>query len=119
MAYNFFAGATFNYAGTLQLKGEYLNGTQPDYGKWTVSASIYDQTGMVQIAVLSVTNLYNPALPATNGLYQVNAPASQTATWPIGKAQLNLQVITDTGSVQFADPIWLRIQSIPIAQVGN
>lgn len=122
---NFYAGATFNYVGTLQLKGPQtggtfgVNGDQPDFSQWTVNANVYDQTGDTLIATLSVTNNSSPALPATNGSFQLTATAAQTALWPIGKAQIVLQVITNTSTVLYADPMWFRIKTTPMGPQIN
>ncbi|MEZ0602969.1 hypothetical protein ACAX43_12560 [Paraburkholderia sp. IW21] len=117
---NFYAGATFNYAGTLQLKGPNpggaygVNGDQPDYSQWTVTANLFDPTGDTLIGSLAVTNNSTPTLPSTNGNFQLTATAAQTALWPVGKAQLVLKVSTDIGTVLYADPIWFRIKPIPM-----
>ena len=122
MAYSFYVGTTFNYAGTLQLIGPTGGGTaginknQPDFSQWAVSAALYDQAGDTLIETIAVANNSIPALPSSNGLFLLTASASQTASWPIGKAQLILQVTTDTGTVLRTDPVWLRIQASPGVQ---
>jgi hypothetical protein len=120
MSNNFYAGASFNYAGNLQLIGPTpggtsgINGDQPDFSQWTVNASFYDPTGETLICTLAVTNNSSPSIPATNGNFQITASPEQTALWPSGKVQLVLQVITDAGAVIYADPIWFRIKTIPM-----
>jgi hypothetical protein len=121
MAYPFYAGSTFNYAGTLQLSGATpggssgVNSNQPDFSQWAVSAGLYDQAGENLIGAISVVNNSIPTLPSSNGLFLLNAPSTETVTWPIGKAQLIMQVITNTGTVINSDPVWMRIQANPIA----
>jgi hypothetical protein len=120
MSNNFYAGASFNYTGSLQLSGPTqagtsgVNGDQPDFSQWTVNASFYDPTGETQICILTVTNNSSDAIPATNGNFQLTATPTQTALWPAGKVQLVVQVVTDTGAVIYADPIWFRIKTIPM-----
>lgn len=122
MAYSFYVGTTFNYMGNLQLIGPQAGGTaginknQPDFSQWAVSAALYDQAGEKLIETIAVSNNSTPALPSSNGLFLLTASASQTASWPIGKAQLILQVTTDTGTVLRTDPVWLRIQASPGVQ---
>ncbi|MFM0554787.1 hypothetical protein P0D69_28025 [Paraburkholderia sediminicola] len=123
MAYNFYAGSTFNYAGSLQMTGAVAGGTsgtnsnQPDYSTWVVTAALFDQSGENKVGSITVSNNSLPEYPSTNGLFELNAAASETIKWPIGKAQLNVQAITPQGAVMFADPIWLRIQAMPIASL--
>lgn len=119
MPFDHYVGTTFHYAGTLQLTGETPYGTagvnknQPDFSQWSVNAWLYDQAGEKQVGSITVTNNSNPALPASNGLYQLYASAAETATWPIGKTQLVLQVTTDVGDVKRPKPIFCRVLASP------
>ncbi|MFP4831859.1 hypothetical protein [Paraburkholderia sp. BR10879] len=125
MAYDFYAGSTFNFAGSMQLVGETtggtsgVNGNQPDFSQIAVTAGVYDQTGDKLLGAITVLNISIPSNPESNGLFVLSASATETATWPVGKAQLILQVILQDGSKLFSDPIWLRIKASPIAQGGT
>jgi len=119
MAYPFYAGQTFNYQGSLTfffnaksaISGDSTQ--QPDYSQWAINAWLYDQTGEILIATIPVANVSNTLVPASNGLYTMSVPASVTAQWPIGKAQLIVQVTTDSGAVIPTAPQWLRIKALP------
>ncbi|MBU9472085.1 hypothetical protein [Burkholderia multivorans] len=119
MAYDFYSGATFNFTGTLQLSGNVvggtsgINGNQPDFSQWAITAAMFDPTGEINYGSIAVTNLSGGSA-ATNGMYELNATSTQTSTWPTGKAQLTLKVIAADGSVMYADPIWFRIKASPL-----
>lgn len=119
MAYDFFQGSTFNFAGTLQLTGAVVGGTsgvnknQPDFSQWAITAAMYDPEGVTNYGSIAVTNL-SGGDPTTNGLYNLTATSSQTSTWPVGKAQLTLKVTAADGSIMYADPIWFRIKATPL-----
>lgn len=125
MAYDFYAGSTFNFAGTLQLVGETADGTsgtngnQPDFSQVAVTAGMYDQTGETLLGAITVLNNSVPSSPQSNGLFVLSVSADDTAAWPLGKAQLILQVIMQDGSKLLSDPIWFRIKASPIAQGGT
>ncbi|MEX3923089.1 hypothetical protein AB4Y36_03570 [Paraburkholderia sp. BR10936] len=125
MAYDFYAGSTFNFTGSLQLVGPTVagtsgvNGNQPDFSQVTVTAGMYDQTGETLLSAITVLNLAMLSNPETNGLFTLNANAATTATWPPGKAQFILQIIMQDGSKLISDPIWFRIKASPIAQGGQ
>ncbi|MCI1046955.1 hypothetical protein [Caballeronia zhejiangensis] len=115
----FYAGATFNYAGTLQLTGPFaggiygVTGDQPDFSQFNISAYIYDMSGEILISTLTVTNNSSTAAPSTNGNYQINASADETATWPAGKAQIIFKLIASDGSTILAPPVAIQIIKIP------
>ncbi|MBU9639580.1 MULTISPECIES: hypothetical protein [Burkholderia cepacia complex] len=119
MAYDFYAGSSFNFVGTLQLSGDVVGGTsgvnknQPDFSQWAITAAMYDPSGEINYGAIAVANL-SGSDPTTNGLYNLSATGAQTSTWPIGKAQLALKVIAADGSIMFADPIWFRIKASPL-----
>ncbi len=121
MAYDFIAGASFSYAGTLQLTGPTpggtsgINGNQPDFSRTSVAAQLYDQTGETLVGTITVTNNSVETMPASNGTYFLTASPDQTITWPLGKLQLILQVILDTSTVIYSDPIWFRVKATPMA----
>jgi hypothetical protein len=85
MAINFYSGQTFNGAGCLAYSGNPvpgyygtsgLNGNQPDFSQWIITAGLYDQSGNLLYS-FQVTNLANIAYPATNGTYTVFAPSGE------------------------------------------
>jgi hypothetical protein len=120
VAYDFYQGATFNFTGTLQLTGDVIggtsgvNGNQPDFSQWAITAAMFDQEGVKTYGAINVTNLSGGS-SATNGMYSLTATTTQTSAWPVGKAQLALKVIAADGSVMYADPIWFRIKASPLA----
>jgi len=120
MAFKFYQGQTFNGAGCLAFTGPVasgtsgVNGNQPDFSQWALTASLYDQTGDTQIYSFTVLNQSNTAVPNTNGLYTVTAPSGDTAQWPIGKAQFILLATAPDGSVIPSDPVWYRITASPL-----
>ncbi|SAK46410.1 hypothetical protein AWB76_00907 [Caballeronia temeraria] len=115
---NIYTGASFNYAGTLRTSGSVASGTsgvsgdQADYSLWQVSANVFTEDGEY-IDSITVTNNTNAVLPDTNGRFQLTATPSQTALWPVGKAQLVFKCVTPTGDVEYAKPIEFRIKPIP------
>lgn len=123
MAFNFFAGQTFNGAGSLGFVGNVTpgyygtsgtNASQPDFSQWSISAALYDATGESLIYQFQVTNQSNTALADTNGLYTVTAPAGDTAQWPIGKAQFCVKAVAADGSVIYGEPQWYRVVKNPM-----
>jgi hypothetical protein len=109
MAINFYSGQTFNGAGCLAYSGNPvpgyygtsgLNGNQPDFSQWIITAGLYDQSGNLLYS-FQVTNLANIAYPATNGTYTVFAPSGDTAQWPVGKAQVLVQA-TSSGGIELS-----------------
>ncbi|WP_179400667.1 hypothetical protein [Burkholderia guangdongensis] len=123
MAFNFYAGQTFNGAGNLAFVGNFtpgyygtygVTGNQPDFSQWVISASLYDATGQTLIYNFKVTNLSDPALPNTNGLYMITAISGDTAQWVIGKAQFVVKAVAADGSEILGEPIWYRIVKHPM-----
>ncbi|WP_175658228.1 hypothetical protein [Burkholderia vietnamiensis] len=125
MAFDFYIGSTFNYAGTFQLSGPTPGGTfgtagnQPDFSQYSITAGMYDQTGEKLYSHINVSNCSIASNPDSNGVVIFNATADVTATWPQGKAQLAAKVITQDGSVLVAPPIWFRLKASPITQGGS
>jgi hypothetical protein len=125
MAYDFYAGTTFNYSGTLALEGGVPSGTfgvnadQPDFSLWAIQVGLFDAEGVTQIGSFQVTNLSNPLVPDTNGLFQITATASATAAWPVGKAQFWISAIGPDSTTLSCSPFWYRIKANPLTQYGS
>jgi hypothetical protein len=125
MAFDFYAGTTFNYSGTLAFEGGIptgtygVNGNQPDFSLWAVQVGLFDAEAVTQIGTFQVTNLSNPEVPATNGLIQITATANATAAWPVGKAQFWISAVGPDGTTVSTSPFWYRIKANPLTQYGS
>ncbi|MEZ0602965.1 hypothetical protein ACAX43_12540 [Paraburkholderia sp. IW21] len=125
MAVDFYAGTTFSYAGTLALEGGVasgtsgVNGDQPDFSQWSIQVGLFDAEAETQIGSFSVTNLSDPTVPTTNGLFQITAAASATATWPVGKAQFWISAKGPDGTTLSCQPFWYRIKANPLSKYGS
>jgi hypothetical protein len=125
VAVDFYAGTTFNYSGTLALEGGVAGGTfgvnadQPDFSQWNVQAGLFDSEGVTQIGTFQITNLSNPSVPDTNGLFQITASATATASWTVGKAAFWISAIGPDGTTLSVNPFWFRIKANPLTQYGS
>ncbi|MCI1046951.1 hypothetical protein [Caballeronia zhejiangensis] len=124
MAVNFFAGDSFNYTGFLNLDGVAggtfgVAGNQPDYSQWSIQCGLFNEGATTQVGFFTVTNLSDPNVPATNGLYQLSAPASATALWPVGKAEFWITARGPDGTTISANPWWYSIKANPLSKLSG
>lgn len=97
-----YIGATFRLGGALQ-----KDGAEADFTGWQLTANLYDQSGTVVIAPLTVA-----WADQTKGLLILSAPL--TSTWPAGKARIDLKLATPTGDAIKGPPTYLRIAQSPV-----
>lgn len=97
-----YIGATFQLVGALQ-----KDGAEADFTAWSLTANLYDQSGTVLIAPLTVA-----WVDQTNGLLILSSPS--TSTWPAGKARIDSKLVTPTGDVIKGPPTYIRIAQSPV-----
>lgn len=98
-----YIGATFQLTGGLQ-----QDGAPGDFTGWGLVANLYDYAGVNQISPLTVT-----FLDVTTGLLTMTAPS--TASWPAGKARIDVQLTTPAGEVILGPPTYIRILQSPLS----
>jgi len=98
-----YIGSTFNLIGALQ-----KDGAPADFTGWSLSANLFDQAGVTEIAPLTVA-----WLDQTQGLLTISAPS--TASWPAGKARVDCKAVTPLGDVILGPPTYLRIAQSPMS----
>ncbi|SAK46429.1 hypothetical protein AWB76_00911 [Caballeronia temeraria] len=94
------------------------NGNQPDWSQWNIQAALFDSDAENQIGSFTVTNLSDPTVPDTNGLYQITASAGDTAKWPVGKAQFWISAQGPNGVTITDQPFWMRLRANPLSKYG-
>jgi hypothetical protein len=125
MAYDFYQGDGFNYTGTLAFMNDIVGtqnlaaAAQPDFSQWAVTAGVFSVDGETQIGVLQVTNNSTLLNSSTNGQFQLYASATETTTWPLGKAQVLIRAWPPQADPITSDPLWLRIKGNPMVITGG
>lgn len=100
--WQFVQGSTFQVLGSFQ-----LDGAPVDMTNWSVMAQIHDATGVTLIAALTPT-----WIDPVTGLLQLGA--ANTATWPVGKARIDIAVSDPSGNRYVSPADFFRVIDTPL-----
>lgn len=99
---NIYKGSTFQVAGSLQQDGK-----EADFTGWTLTANLYDSTGTILISQIDVN-----WIDIKKGIITLSSPS--TSTWVLGKARIDVKLVTPLNEIILGPPTYVRILQSPL-----
>lgn len=95
---------------TFQLEGNFQDdGLSTDTTAWSV-------TGLISQAGTNIPfdTIIPTLIDASTGLWKFTNAASSTSNWPVGKARIDIKVVTQFGEIMNSAPLYFRVIDTPL-----